>query len=449
MMQRLLMTRRSMLYSLVGVMMTAMLTLWGCGGSSSNSTGSYPKPEAVATTTKTATALIQPAELLAWINEGKVNQAGGTDRVVIVETSSLANYNGEHIPGAQNVSLSADLTEARYEGPMQTGELVPSGTKMDALIQKLGIDANTTIVFTSSDAEVGAPWNLTRGYVTFRYWGFPKNRLKVLDGGNKSWKAAGYPMTNEVPVITKSSYCVTAGNVSRIRTDLRASLTEMIAAAQAGTVKAGTGTGDIIDGRATDPTVPGPTTDLMDGTKYVVFDGLIKGGRAYSYANLIDATTKKFKPIATIKSGLNIPASAKSVYAMCRAGNVASALFFAIDGYAYYNETELGTMKAYWYDGSFGQWGLLSSNSANGGKLPANSVWDTSALTDSLTYNLGKTVGTKTLAIGDIINYSTRLVNPPPSLSLGNQLEEADEAYRSPVTSTSGGGSTAGGVGGC
>ena len=333
--------------TLTGLCGIAMLIgLWGCG------TSGYENPSDAAVTTKTATALIQAADLKEWTDAGLVNKAGGYDRVVIVEVSTETNYNGAHIAGAQYVSLANDLTESRYEGPMLAGQMVPSGTKTDALIQKLGINANTTIVFTSSESEVGSPWNLTRGYATFRYWGFPKNRLKVLDGGNKAWKAAGYALTTAIPAVSRSAYGVTPNNTSRVRSDLRASLSDMIAA-----VTAGTASNDFIDGRATDPVVPGPTSDLIDTTtptKFVVFEGLVKGGRAYSYNNLIDATTKQFKPIVDIKTGLNIPATATSVYTICRAGNIASALFFAIDGYAYYDEVETGAMKAVWYDGSWG-----------------------------------------------------------------------------------------------
>ena len=424
-----------------GLVALTLLAVWGCG------TSGYDAPSAGVVTTKTPTALIQADTLKQWIDSGLVNKSGGYDRVVILEASSVPNYSAGHIPGAQQVDLANDMMQTRVEGPMLTGQLVPDGAKMDALIQKFGIDANTTIVFTSSEAEVGSPWNLTRGYTTFRYWGFPKERLKVLDGGNKGWKAAGNALTAAVPNIKRSSYGVTANNVSHIRTDLRASLSEMITA-----VTEGTASNDFIDGRATDPVVPGPTADLIDTstpTKYVVFEGLVKGGRAYSYTNLIDATTKQFKPVADIRSGLNIPATAKTVYAICRAGNIASALFFAIDGYAYYNEVETGAVKAVWYDGSWGQWGLLASSSRvgtsgtnAGGKLAVGSVWDTTPLTNSLTYNID---ATPTRAI---VTYNTRLASPEPPLAAGNQLEEADAAYRSPVTSTSGGSASTGG-GGC
>lgn len=428
-----------MLVALSGVIALTLATMWGCGNSG------YDNPRSDAVTTKTATALIQANDLKQWMDAGMVNKAGGFDRVVVVEVSTETNYNGAHIPGAQLVSLSGDLSESRYEGPMQTGAMAPSGTKMDALIQKLGIDANTTIVFTTSATDLGASntYYLTRGYAVFRYWGFPKNRLKVLDGGNKGWTDDGYALTTAIPTISKSTYCVTPNNVSRVRSDLRASLTDMI-----GAVTAGTTTNDFIDGRS--DTIAGPTSDLIDSTtptKYVVFEGTVSGGRTYSHVNLIDATTKKFKPIADIKTGLNIPVTASSVYTLCRAGNIASAMFFAIDGYAYYNEVEAGTLKAVWYDGSWGQWGLLASSDKvgtsttnAGGKLAVGSVWDTTLLTRSLTYNIDA------LPARTIVTYNTRLINPAPSLANGNQLEEADAAYRSPVTTTTtGGGSSSGG----
>ena len=133
---------RIVMAGLSGIAMLTCVGLWGCG------TSGYDNPAASAVTTKTATALIQAADLKQWTDSGLVNKAGGHDRVVIVEVSTETNYNGAHIAGAQYVNLANDLTESRYEGPMLTGQLVPSGTKMDALMQKLGIDANTTIVFT-------------------------------------------------------------------------------------------------------------------------------------------------------------------------------------------------------------------------------------------------------------------------------------------------------------
>jgi len=438
--EKMMKKSRVLLVALLGLVAVAALTMWGCG------TDSYENPASAVTTTKTATALIEPADLKQWIDEGKVNKAGGYDRVVVLQVDgTTTNYELGHIPGAQSVALNTELSQSRTEGPMFTGLLVPDGTTMDALIQRLGIDANTTIVFTTSETESGNPWNLTRGYAVFRYWGFPKERLKVLNGGNKNWKAAGNALVFDRPAVARSAYSVTPNGTNRVRTDLRASLSDMIAA-----VSAASTANDFVDGRSTD--VPaGPTPDLIDSstpTKYVVFEGAIKGGRNKAHSLL--HTAGKFKTAAEVRSALAIPDAATNVYTVCRAGNIASVLFFAIEGYAYYNEANAGTRKAIWYDGSWGQWGLLASSDKvgtsavnAGGKLAVGSVWDTTALTDSLTYNVDA------IPARTIVTYSSRVLSPEPSLAAGNQLESTDAAYRSPVITSTGGGAAAGGGGGC
>lgn len=435
--EKMMKKSRVLLVTLLGIVAVVALAMWGCG------TDSYDNPASGVTTTRTATALIEPADLKQWMDEGKVNKAGGYDRVVVLQVDgTTTNYDLGHIAGSQSVALNTELSQTRVEGPMYTGAMVPDGSAMDALIQRLGIDANTTVVFTTSEAESANAWNLTRGYTVFRYWGFPKTRLKVLNGGNKAWKAAGLPLVFDKPTIARSTYNVTPQNVNRVRTDLRASLPDMIAA-----VSAGTATNDFIDGRSTD--VPaGPTSDLIDTstpTKYVVFEGAVRGGR--NKAHTLLHTAGKFKTIAEVKTALAIPDGSTSVYTLCRAGNIASVLFFAIDGYAFYNETETGAIKAIWYDGSWGQWGLLASSDkvgttlANaGGKLAVGSIWDTTTLTNSLTYNVD--------AARPIVTYNTRILSPEPTYAAGNQIENSDAAYKSPIATTTGGGS-AGGGGGC
>jgi len=405
-----------------------VLAIWGCG------TKGYTDPASGVVTTKTASALIEPETLKEWMDAGLVNKDGGSDRVVILEVngSNLTNYTAEHIPGAIGVTRTAELSTSRVEGPALTGEMVADGKMMDALIQRAGIDANTTIVFTTSAAELDGNqhWNMTRGYATFRYWGFPKERLKVLDGGNKAWKAASLPTTKIVPTVKTSSYGVAPYGTNRVRDDVRASLSDMIKA-----VKAGTAQNDFIDGRSDG--VPTSTTDLIDGTKWVVFEGQMQGGRGYAYGNLIDAATRKFKPAADVATGLNL--QKPNNYVLCRAGNIASVLFFAIDGYAYYDESK----KAVWYDGSWGQWGLMSTTAtAKGGKLPADSAWATDTLTTAPTYNqdASRALVDLTLQLDGGVSHAN---------ADANQIEAADKAYRSPVSSGSSSGGGSAGGGGC
>lgn len=464
MMHKFLLTRRSMLYSLVGMLLTAMLTLWGCGGSGSSSDGSYPNPvdpaKITTTVTKSGNALVSADELKQWYDEGKVNAPfGNIDRVVILHLGTNAaapNYASGHIPGAQLIAggSGAFMDNARAEGPFNTtGAMVCTGKTIDALIQAAGIDGNTTIVLTT---DTTSTINMTRAYATLRYWGFAKNRIKVLQGGNAAWIAAGYELTKAVPQITTSAYSVAPGNTTRINTDVRASLSEMITYVKG-----------IADGNADNVTIvdnirPAThitnTTDLIDPGN-TVMEGAIKGSYRYPYGDFV-TTGLYFKDADTIKAELsNTEAFDKSpmtdakrdatkvFITQCRAGNAASVGYFALDGIAYYNSPNVSVK---WYDGSYGQWNLLVSKDKTGvsgtnagGQLAVGSIWDTTLLMDNLTYTVDKSPAVA------VVNYSNRVITPEPSFAAGNQIEVEDRAYRSAPASSGGGGGGGGGGSGC
>jgi len=453
--EKIMKKSRGLIAALLGTVMIAALTLGGCG------TSSYDNPASSATTTKTETALIDAATLKQWIDAGLVNKTGGYDRVVILDVTANAadgtnKYNTVgHIPGAQLVLGNGVFQAVRAEGPLkETGALVCTGATMDTLIQNSGIDKYTTIVVTSSGSFV----DLTRTYATFRYWGFPKNRIKVLNGGNAAWSAA--ELTTKASTVVKSTYGVSQ-NQSNVNTDMRTSLVEMIAYVKE-IVAGNTNKVTLIDtvrGSATAVNAKvTSTSDLIDATKFTPFDGAIKGSYSYHATRMTTVPNGLyFKDPAAIRADL-IAAygtdgvtqlgeatldATKTLVSFCRAGNFASVGYFALDGIAYYNSN----VDVKWYDGSLGQFNLMASsdhvavNGTNaGGKLAVGSIWDTTSLLDNLTWNvdLAKT----------IVNYGTRVYSVEPSFAEGNQLEAEDKAYRSAVSGTSGGAVSAGG-GGC
>ncbi len=445
-----------MLLALCGLGTLCLIAMWGCG------TSGYDNPAASAVTTQTATALIQASDLKQWMDSGLVNKSGGYDRVVILDVSSNASdgsnaYNSVgHIPGAQLISAGSNafIDNTRAEGPLSiTGAMVCTGATMDSLIQNAGIDAHTTIVLTTNTTST---INVARAYATFRYWGFPKNRLKVLQGGNAGWIAAGYALSATVPAVQKSTYGVAQNGTTNVNTDMRVSLGEMISYVK-GIVAGNADKVTILD-TIRPGTISGPTSDLLDTTGFTPFDGAIKGSYRFPYGNLVSpAGTLYFKDAATLKSDISAAVAGDGVTAigdanrdatktfivLCRAGNAASVAYFALDGIAYYNSK----VDIKWYDGSLGQWNLMASsdhlavNGSNaGGKLAVGSIWDTTSLMDNLTWNVdrGKT----------IINYGSRVYGIEPSFAEGNQIETADKAYRSTVAGSSTGGSSTGG-GGC
>ena len=126
-----MLTRRSLQFGLAGILLTGTLALVGCGGSGDSGKGSYPDPTESITTTKTANALIEPATLKQWIDEGKVNnESAALDRVVIVTVGTAAQYSAQHIPGAQLLNSATELLMTRMEGVGSITTMVLDGPAM-------------------------------------------------------------------------------------------------------------------------------------------------------------------------------------------------------------------------------------------------------------------------------------------------------------------------------
>jgi len=62
---------KSFIVVLLGILTVVLLAVWGCGDSNKE----YDNPSTEAVTTKTATALIQAADLKQWMDAGLVNRA--------------------------------------------------------------------------------------------------------------------------------------------------------------------------------------------------------------------------------------------------------------------------------------------------------------------------------------------------------------------------------------
>lgn len=400
--------------------------LFSCGG------GGYDAPE----TTQTD-VLITPQILKDWVAKGKVNGTG-YDRVVILDVTSQTDYSAGHIAGAFFVNGTSDISQTRNEGIMYDINMVPSGSAMDALIQKYGIDGNTTVVFTSATSTSVNPSIYTsvgRAYFTFRYWGFPKNRLKVLNGLNKAYAMLyASEITTAIPAVIPSSYSVK--NNPSFGGDLRASLADMINVAD-GTVSGARA----IDGRGGDgagvgstfsydgdpkktagvftPNAPGITKD------YVAFEGRIRGAIALQYDTLFravdqdaDGTTdyREYLPDANLATAFaNAGLGAAEVpYVHCRTGVIASALFVALE------QIDRSTVL---YDASWSQWGQLAGIE-NGGYLANDSPWRTdNARSEAINYNVDDLLsgeGIENPADGGTFNsYDIYL----------NRIEQEDEAY--------------------
>lgn len=423
------------------------LVFQGCGGG--GGTSGYDTPS-----TSSTGVVVSAATVKNWVDSGKVNSTG-YDKVVILDFGSQASYAAGHIPGAQWVDRSG-LYENRYGGVLEDVNMVLDGPTMDALIKKYGIDGNTTVVFTSADStatSIAQYYFVGRAYWTFRYWGFPKERLKVLNGLDAAY-ADTYGLTDAAsPTVTPSTYSVKQN--PSFRGDLRASLGDMINIADGldpNTVVIDT-RGEDGDGYNTTASYngdPKKTTGVWKSGTYVVFEGHVKGAIAVNanfFYKTVTGTSQTYKVLLSASdmaamladNGVN---STETLVVHCRTGVIASGAFLAVDGVLGWNVEN--------YDGSWSQWGMLSGSADNCGPLAANSPWrtDINGRTQNLTYNYPTGGLSDCSAIEDPTNGG---IYPLNSFDTDlNQINEQDSAYFSSGSgSSSGGGSGGGGNIGC
>ena len=208
-------------------------------------------------------SLVEPAQLKKWIDAGYRTEQG--ERVVIIDVvpgqesreswfagdldklrKQLAKKYGEnspacklldqqdragflgHIPGALlNVSHGDLETMERSDGPIAADHEVGTGAAIDELLQGHGITPDDVVVITSSQQT---PWMACppRLWWTLYYWGFTPGKIKLLNGGNKAYVLAGYPLERGVgqPQVTPSK--ISVANLLTRHFEVRVSLQEMI-----------------------------------------------------------------------------------------------------------------------------------------------------------------------------------------------------------------------------
>ncbi len=396
--------------ALLGAVLIAGLTLWGCG------TKGYDVPitpqPAAALVTASSDAVATPTDLKAWIDSGLINNSSN-QKLVILSVTDPANYLLGHIPGAQLMNTT-ELNQTRLEGVAQIATQVVDGTIIDPVIKRSGIDANTTIVFTVN--KNGSFLNAARAYYIFRYWGFSKERLKILNGGDDAWVAAGNTLTVDAPVITPSTYSV-KNNKNNFA--LRSSIGEMISLVDSvnlGTINLATAGVSILDVRGGAPTVYMANAKVDDYAQY---------------SNVVAGKTSTYKDNASLIARFatfSVTDQSKMTHVYCASGTRASSTFFILDGILGWPVTM--------YDGSWNQWSAYYLNTTTAANnLPAASPWRVDINTPGTT--LARTTGALTTT------GATAMVLDPVSSAMysitdsrANQMKISDLLYITPIVTT-------------
>ncbi|MBI4413364.1 MAG: sulfurtransferase [candidate division NC10 bacterium] len=130
---------------------------------------------------------------------------GSGDRWVIGD--DRAAYEAGHVPGAVFAESTRGFVAPRDDGTMP---VAPPG-QFAEFASRFGVGPDTLVVLYD---DLPVPVAAARLWWTFRYYGH--DRVKVLNGGFRKWRAEGRPLSTDVP-----SYAPVAF-VPRVRSHLRA-----------------------------------------------------------------------------------------------------------------------------------------------------------------------------------------------------------------------------------
>ena len=435
---------------MAGLMAAGMMSLGGCGGG-------YDTPVTIqaATTANTSGPIIDATTLKQWADQGKLNAPlGSTDRVVVLSVTTLANYTTvtkKHIPGALLMDSATDLYFSRQEGLAVAGSMMPSGANMDTVTKKLGIDNFTTIVLTipkgSTDSQI---YPQSVAFWVYRYWGFDRNRVKILNGGDDAWDLAGLPLVKTQYTPTPTTYSVAQNKA--LKDMVRYSFGEML-----GLVDSINNNSAQLDGwqmlDVRGATVSPFMSNAKRGTPFQFFTRLNNDpARNWQYPDRETLLTRLSSiPVNNPDLTTSYLSPAKKTVVMCGSSISASPSFVLFDAVLGVSEGNIAM-----YDGSSGQWTAYkqATVTAAGATADQGALWAFDALTPgtALYRATNGTSGVQPTGLtGTMTVIPSTYTFSPFSVDM-NQIENADKAYiiKTPSTTT-GGGTTGGGSsgGGC
>ena len=352
-----------------------MAAIAGCSGDGGNGTptetaANTPEPTTEEPTTEdeetteapekpdptaTENALIEPATYKEWYDAGIVNTDDpyAEPRVSAIRVDAR-NYDSGHVPGAvpmasDDAEGSATLATARVDGLGVTQNLVPHGETVDQIIQNAGVGPNTVIVLTGDN-----PMYTARAYWILRFFGFPRERVKVLQGGSSAYDDEFGLVFEEVetPEIEYTVKSFEEPNYS-----LRKGLNEVIQDVDA--YNAGEDASAIIDQRGEG-----------DGDG----EAKIAGSQIDTAGSYVDGDSfkapnpwKSASDIADHIYGFEGVDESTPIVTMCHSGYKGTVAFFALDGVLGHDDVAL-------YDGSW----TFSWSQYNGEQDPVpNEAWRT------------------------------------------------------------------------
>ncbi|WGV28544.1 sulfurtransferase [Halotia branconii CENA392] len=136
-------------------------------------------------------ALVNCQWVMNHLNDPKV-------RIIEADISPEA-YNNAHIPNAVFWNILSDLLLPDYRINFDT-------TAWEKLLARSGVSKDTTVITYGDYGDLPA----TGAWLFWLFKVFGHGNVRVLNGGRRKWLMEGLPLTSEAPVISPTSYQVSA-----------------------------------------------------------------------------------------------------------------------------------------------------------------------------------------------------------------------------------------------
>lgn len=239
--------------------------------------------------------LLEPAQLHAMLSDP------GEIRVIQV----TGDYAAGHIPG----SLHAPYAD--FRGPQDNAGQLPPIDALTAVVQRLGISADTPVAIVhqgNNAVDMGAS---TRVYWTLKSLGVQD--LAVLNGGFAAWQAAGLP----VDTGSSANNAVVASDFTPVWSEQwtvhTAEVEQLVA----------NGSARLIDGRP---------AAFFDGTQSTAARaGTIQGAENLSFASFFDNTTMKTDAdISRVLEAASVSGEDELTVSFCNTGQMGSINWFVM-----------------------------------------------------------------------------------------------------------------------
>ncbi len=249
-------------------------------------------------------------------------------KVRVVEVSvQPGQFERGHIPGAQNIVWHTDLVDTVKRD-------IASQEKFQALLRKLGIDKDTTVVLYGDNNNWFAAW----GAWIFSVYGLDNN-VKLLDGGRKKWELEKRPYDNRIETVKPGSITLAAANAK-----LRARLPDVLDAVNKKT------DATIVDIRSPDE-YSGKIFAPPGSQELSVRAGHVPGAINVTWSHAVNQADGTFKPAAELKklyadAGVD---GSKPIIVYCRIGERSSHTWFLLSRILGYDVRN--------YDGSWTEYG--------------------------------------------------------------------------------------------